>query len=106
VIGVATQFFLAGAGAFGAASYSAHKAIGDAVALAALLALLLSLAARRYVLPCLVLAVAAVVQVVLGGLGTSSSSWFGAVHGLNALVVLGTAGNLVRRTSARSFKVA
>jgi hypothetical protein len=98
VAGVASQFFLAAAGAFGATSYSSHKAVGYGLVLAALLALLVSLTARRHMLPSLMLVAAAVVQVVLGGLGTSSSSWFGAFHGLNALVVMGTAGNLVRRT--------
>jgi hypothetical protein len=99
VVGVASQFFLAAAGAFGATSYSSHQAVGYALVIAALVALLVSLAARRQVLPSLMLAAAAVVQVVLGGLGTSSSSWFGAFHGLNALVVLGAAGNLARRTA-------
>jgi hypothetical protein len=99
VVGVAAQFFLAAAGAFGATSYSSHKAVGYALVLAALVALAVSLAVRRHALPSLMLAAAAVVQVVLGGLGTSSSSWFGAFHGLNALVVMGTAGNLARRTA-------
>ena len=99
VVGVASQFFLAAAGAFGATSYSSHKAVGYALVIAALVALVVSLAARRHVLPSLMLVAAAVVQVVLGGLGTSSSSWFGAFHGLNALVVMGTAGNLARRTA-------
>jgi hypothetical protein len=99
VVGVASQFFLAAAGAFGATSYSSHKAVGYALVIAALVALAVSLAARRHALPSLMLAAAAVVQVVLGGLGTSSSSWFGALHGLNALVVMGTAGNLARQTA-------
>jgi hypothetical protein len=99
VVGVATQFFLAAAGAFGATSFSAHKAVGNALAAAAIVALLVALLARRYVLPSVLLLAALIVQIVLGSLGTSSSSWFGAFHGLNALVVMGTAGNLARLTA-------
>jgi hypothetical protein len=98
---VAAQFFLAAAGAFGATSYSAHETVGYTLAAAALVAVLVALLARRYLLPSLLLLVALAFQVALGSLGTSSSSWFGAFHGLNALVVMATAGNLARRTAAR-----
>jgi hypothetical protein len=98
---VAAQFFLAAAGAFGATSYSAHETVGYTVAAAALVAVLVALLARRYLLPSLLLLVALAIQVALGSLGTSSSSWFGAFHGLNALLVMATAGNLARRTAAR-----
>jgi hypothetical protein len=99
VAGVAIQFFLAGAGAFGATSYSPHKAVGYALTATALIALLVALLTRRLLLPSLLLVGALVVQVALGSLGTSSSNWFGAFHGLNALVVMGTAVNLARRTA-------
>jgi hypothetical protein len=98
---VGAQFFLAAAGAFGATSYSAHETVGYTVAAAALVAVLVALLARRYLLPSLLLLVALAIQVALGSLGTSSSSWFGAFHGLNALLVMATAGNLARRTAAR-----
>jgi hypothetical protein len=98
VVAVAGQFFLAAAGAFGAMSYSAHETLGYTLAAAALMALLVALLARQHLLPSFLLVVAVAVQVALGNLGTSSSSWFGAFHGLNALLVMGTAGNFVRRT--------
>jgi hypothetical protein len=98
---VAAQFFLAAAGAFRAISYSAHETVGYTLAAAALVAVLVALLVRRYLLPSLLLLVALFVQVGLGSLGTSSSSWFGAFHGLNALLVMATAGNLARRTAAR-----
>jgi hypothetical protein len=101
VAGVATQFFLAAAGAFGATSYTPHRALGWALAGAAVVAFLLSLVARRLVRASALLIAAVAVQVVLGSLGTSTSPWFGALHGLNALVVGATAGNLLRATLSR-----
>jgi uncharacterized protein (TIGR03382 family) len=100
VAAVAAQFFLAAAGAFGAIDYSAHKTVGYTLAAAVLVAVLVALLARRHLLPSLLLVVALAVQVALGSLGTSSSSWFGAFHGLNALFVMATAGNLARRAAA------
>ena len=47
----------------------------------------------------LVFAVVAV-QVALGVLGEKTSAWFGAVHGVNALIVAGAAVNLARRTQS------
>jgi hypothetical protein len=100
VAAVAAQFFLAAAGAFGAIDYSAHRTLGYSLAAATLVAVLVALLARRQLLPSLLLLVAVALQLALGSLGTSSSSWFGAFHGLNALLVMGTAGNLARRTAA------
>jgi hypothetical protein len=100
VAAVAAQFFLAAAGAFGAISYSAHETVGYTLAAAALVAVLVALVGRRQRLASLLLVVALAVQVALGSLGTSSSSWFGAFHGLNALLVMATAGNLARRAAA------
>ena len=45
---VATQFFLAGAGAFGATSFDAHKTVGSILVLVALLVLLAAALARRF----------------------------------------------------------
>jgi hypothetical protein len=45
-----------------------------------------------------VLVAAVAVQVALGVLGENTSAWFGAVHGLNALIVAGAGVNLARRT--------
>jgi hypothetical protein len=100
--GVAVQFLLAGAGAFGATSFKAHTGLGWAIAVASLLALVIALLARREVRASGILFAGVVVQVVLGVLGEHSSTWFGALHGLNALVVAAGAANLARRTAPAS----
>jgi uncharacterized protein DUF6220 len=94
---IATQFFLAGAGAFGATSFDAHKAVGSVVVLVALVGLLVAALARRFALHALVLFGLAVLQLVLGTLG-SDEPWIGAFHGLNALAVLAAGGTLARKT--------
>ena len=45
---IATQFFLAGAGAFGATSFDAHKAVGGALVLVVLVGVLVAALARRH----------------------------------------------------------
>jgi hypothetical protein len=99
---VAVQFLLAGAGAFGATSFQPHTAIGWAVAAVSLLVLLAALVGRSETRASGVLFAAVAAQVALGVLGSQSSAWFGAVHGLNALVVAGAAATLARRTAQRS----
>lgn len=100
VAAVAVQFLLAGAGAFGAISFGAHTATGWSIAALSVLAMLVAGASRSHVRASAMLLGAVVVQVVLGVLGTQTSAWFGAVHGLNALVVVGAAVNLARTTAA------
>jgi hypothetical protein len=96
---IATQFFLAGAGAFGATSFDAHKAVGSVLVLVVLLGVLVAALARRFVVHALVLLGVTVLQLVLGTLG-ADTPWIGAFHGLNALVVMGAGGTLARRTFA------
>jgi hypothetical protein len=67
-----------------------------------LLAFLVSVVSRRLLRPSALLLVVVAVQVVLGSLGTSSSDWFGAFHGLNAVFVGALAGNLLRANMTRS----
>jgi hypothetical protein len=99
-VAVAAQFLLAGAGAFGAISFSAHTATGWTIAALSALAMILAAAARSHVRATAMLFGAVVVQVALGVLGSNTAAWFGALHGLNALVVIGAAGNLARTTAA------
>ena len=99
---VAVQFLLAGAGAFGAASFKAHTALGWATAALSLIVLAVAALGRRELRASVLLFAAIVVQVALGVLGENSSAWFGAVHGLNALVVAAAAFNLARRTGLPS----
>jgi hypothetical protein len=96
---IATQFFLAGAGAFGATSFDAHRTVGSVLVFVVLLGLLVAALVRRHVRHALVLLGVTVLQVVLGTLG-SDEPWVGAFHGLNALVVLGVGGTLARRAWA------
>jgi hypothetical protein len=93
---IATQFFLAGAGAFGATSFDAHKAVGSALVLVVLVGLVAAALARRHTGHAAILVGVTVLQLVLGSLGTDEP-WFGAFHGLNALVVMGVGGTLARK---------
>ena len=93
---IATQFFLAGAGAFGATSFDAHEAVGSALVVVVLLALAVAALVRRHVVHALVLVGLTVLQLVLGALG-SDTPWIGAFHGLNALAVLAAGGTLARK---------
>jgi uncharacterized protein DUF6220 len=96
---IATQFFLAAAGAFGATSFDAHKTVGSVLVLVVLLAVVVAAAARRFVAPALALLALTILQLVLGSVG-ADEPWVGAFHGLNALAVMGAAGALARRTFA------
>src|SRR3954470_10827357 len=96
---IAAQFFLAGAGAFGATSFDAHKTVGSVLVLVALLGLLAAGLARRFVGHAALFLGATVLQLVLGTLG-ADTPWIGAFHGLNAVVVVGVGGALARRAWA------
>ena len=96
---IATQFFLAGAAAFGATSFDAHEAVGSALVLVVLLAVIVAALTRRFVVHAAALLGVTVLQLVLGSVG-ADEPWVGAFHGLNALAVLGVAGTLTRKTFA------
>ncbi|MGH2896562.1 MAG: DUF6220 domain-containing protein [Solirubrobacteraceae bacterium] len=103
VAAVAVQFLLAGAGAFHATSFRAHTALGWATAFLSLLTVIAAALARRELRASILLFAAVAAQVLLGVLGENSSGWFGALHGLNAVVVMAAATNLARRSvGARS----
>jgi len=93
---IATQFFLAGAGAFGATSFDAHETVGSILVIVVLLAVVVAALVRRHAVHALVLLGVTVLQVVLGSLGTDEP-WVGAFHGLNALAVMAAAGTLLRK---------
>jgi Family of unknown function (DUF6220) len=92
---VATQFFLAGAGAFGATSFDAHRSVGSIAGLVALVGLALAALTRRHRGHSAAVVGLLVLQFALGSLG-SDEPWIGALHGLNALAVMGAAGTLAR----------
>ena len=95
---VVVQFFLAGAGAFGASSYAPHKVLGSVLLVLAGVEVLLALVARSFVRHSALLLLVVAVQVALGVLGSDTSAWFGAVHAVNALAVMGAAATLARRS--------
>ncbi len=99
---VAVQFLLAGAGAFGATSFHPHTTLGWTIAAGSLLVLLAALLGRKEIRASGILFATVAVQVALGVLGTSSSAWFGALHGLNALAVAVAAATTARRTAQRA----
>ena len=66
---IATQFFLAGAGAFGATSFDAHKTVGSILVLVVLVGLVVAALARRHAVHAAIVLGVAVLQVVLGAIG-------------------------------------
>jgi len=100
-LAIVAQFFLAGAGAFHAASFDPHRTLGWIVVVLAVLAFAIAVAASRFVRHSAALVVVVALQAGLGVLGSDTNAWFGAVHGINALAVLGVAGSLARRAWER-----
>lgn len=96
LFGVGAEFFLAGAGAFGATSFDSHKMLGFALLAGGALTLLLAIAARRNVRIALAATVVIAVQAGLGAAG-SSHPWIGAIHGLLAAAVAGIVSVNARR---------
>ncbi|MEA2382877.1 MAG: hypothetical protein QOH72_2848 [Solirubrobacteraceae bacterium] len=97
---VATQFFLAGAGAFGATSFDAHKTVGSVLVLVVLAGLLVAALVRRHVAHAAIFLGVTVLQLVLGTVG-SDEPWIGALHGLNAIAVLGAGGTFAQKAWGR-----
>ncbi len=112
VLGVLVQVFLAGRGAFGIMQgedgFAAHRAMGNALALASILLAILSLIAR----PSIAMVVGTVVLGLLTEVGEHaladgghSHVWLGALHALDGVLILLLAIALViaslRRTGRR-----
>jgi hypothetical protein len=92
---VVSQFFLAGAGAFGATSFDAHRTIGSLAVVVALVGLVVAALTRRHLGHTAAVFGLLVLQAVLGSLG-GDEPWIGALHGLNAIAVMGAAGSLAQ----------
>lgn len=93
--GVAGQFFLAGAGAFGATSYSAHRGLGVVLVILGGVGLLVAAASRNRVSRALALEIALVLQFLFGHLGMHHP-WIGALHGLLAIGIAALASVVAR----------
>jgi Family of unknown function (DUF6220) len=88
--GLVIQFYFAGAALFGATTFQPHRALGDGLAAAILLVLVVALIARlgRRVLGLVaVLTALTIVQVILPSL-RSGSLWLAALHVVNAAILI------------------
>ena len=99
VVGLLVQFYLAGRGAFGASSYSAHRTFGDALHLVTPVILVLSLLHRRTrnridIAHAILLIVLFEVQLALADLQHPT---VGAFHPVNGLLILAVASSLLLR---------
>lgn len=91
------QFFLVGLMLFEAEGFGAHNGLGSALAALSLVILILALVSRHLVTLSAVLLGLMVLQIVLAAIGREGSGWIGALHAVNALVVVGVAGSLAHR---------
>lgn len=90
------MFFLAGLGAFGVESYDSHSALGTFLGVLALIILVLAVVGRRGALPAsAALFVLMIVQTLLGSIGEDVGI-LGALHPVNALLVLAAAHQAAR----------
>ena len=105
------QFFLAGLGAFETvhdkhfkdSNFDAHAGLGDFLVLLALIIAAIALFGRwsRFVTRVsLLLLGLMVIQSLLGSLGADDSAWFGALHAVNALLIVGVTVVLIRESRA------
>ena len=102
ILGLFVQFYLAGRGAFGASSYSAHRDFGDILHLLTPIILILTLVNRVTrnrvdVIHSILLIVLYEVQLALGDLDHPDA---GAFHPVNGLLILGVSFSLFRRDLA------
>jgi Na+/H+ antiporter NhaB len=105
------QFFLAGLGAFDTvhdkhfkdSNFNAHSGLGDLLVLLALIIAGIALFGRwsRFVTRVsLLLFGLMVLQLILGVTGANDSAWLGALHAVNALLIVGVTVVLIRESRA------
>jgi hypothetical protein len=99
-LGVAGQFALAGAGAFGSIDFHAHVVLGKSLIGAAAVLALVAVVARVRPRHATVILVLAALQYVLGSLALHHP-WVGALHGLGAVGTMAAAGSLAGSFGAR-----
>lgn len=95
VAAVIAQFFFAGLGIFGAASFAAHKTVGYLVIPASLILLVLALAGRLGTLR-IGLSALLLVLTIIQSMLPSGPAVIAALHPVNALAILAIVGNLAR----------
>lgn len=102
------QFALAGYGAFSSVNkqdkWGAHETMGNIIGILTVLVLiaaLISRPGRRPLAAAIVLCVvAAPLQPILAELGKDHGTWWGAVHALGGIIVLGASGAVSRKINA------
>jgi hypothetical protein len=111
-IGTIVQFFLAGAGAFGAkdegyekaGSFDPHAAVGSILTVVALLLLIAAAVARpsrNLVIASGLIFVLMILQNVLGATGADARWVTGALHPVNGLIITGLGGYVASKAFAR-----
>jgi len=99
------QFALAGYGAFSSVNkqdkWGAHETLGNIIGILTILVLMAALVSRpgrRPLIGAIVLCVvAAPLQPILAQLGKDHGTWWGAVHALGGIVILGMCGLVSRK---------
>jgi len=104
----AVQIFLAGLGAFHG-GFSAHRSLGFGLAalplLIAILAVVARVGARDVVLAVVLFLLSGGAQSLLAGLGEDHGAFWGGLHALDGLAILGIAGFLHGAATRRSRAV-
>jgi len=101
LVGVGVEFYLAGAGVFGAHNFDPHRMLGTVLTVVALLVLITAALAHAFVAESGVLLVLMIVQSVLVRAGEDASAWIAALHPVNGAAILVVAFLLLRRTATR-----
>jgi hypothetical protein len=99
--GLLIQIYLAGAALFGVTTFQPHRALGEALAGAMLLLLVVALIARpgrRVIGMVVALTVLTIVQISLPSL-RGDVPWVAALHAVNAVVLVGLTINIARASS-------
>ena len=105
--GLLLQFYLAGAGLFGAGSFQPHRMLGDALTVLAILFPVLAIVGRlgqKVIGLSLLLVLLTIVQIMLPSL-RGSASWIAALHPVNALVLMGISARIGRHGRAEVLQV-
>ena len=105
--GLLLQFYLAGAGLFGAGSFQPHRMLGDALTVLVILFPVLAVVGRlgrKLIGLSLLLVFLTIVQILLPSL-RGSVSWIAALHPVNALALMGVSAMIRRYGRAQAPQV-
>lgn len=102
--GLLLQFYLAGAGLFGAGSFQPHRILGDVLTMLAILFPVLALVGRlgrKLIGLSTLLAFLTIVQIMLPSL-RGNVPWIAALHPINALALMGLSATIRRNGHAEA----